>query len=124
MLRGSAAPCSTMGQGNAWLLVPWMVPEQASRVKSVGIGGREWSRRRGVRLTPIFPRVVPATSQSPATVRGAVPDLELRLQTMHGTAGHIEPDIARERVAIVRQGSGVGVALEDAIPLARWEADH
>jgi hypothetical protein len=26
-MRGSAAPCGTMGQGNAWLPVPWMVPD-------------------------------------------------------------------------------------------------
>lgn len=53
-----------------------------------------------------------------------LPDLELRLQAMRGTVAHLKPDITRQRVAIFRQGSGVGVALEDAIPLARWEADH
>ena len=43
--RGSAAPCGTMGQGNAWLLVPWMVPDFTVGMSSLS------------RLTPPFPPV-------------------------------------------------------------------
>jgi hypothetical protein len=43
--RGSAAPCGTMGQGNAGLLVPWMVPDFTVGMSSLS------------RLTPPFPPV-------------------------------------------------------------------
>ncbi len=43
--RESAAPCGTMGQGNAWLLAPWMVPEFTVGMSSLS------------KLTPPFPPV-------------------------------------------------------------------
>src|SRR5947208_11175747 len=60
---------------------------------------------------------------SSVTPRVAVPDLELRLKSMGGTAGHIEPCIARLGVAVVGQGAGLRLVFEDAIPIAACETD-
>ena len=48
--RESAAPCGTMGQGNAWLPVPWTVPDFTVGMSSLS------------RLTP--PGSSPATTLS------------------------------------------------------------